>query len=98
MKVEVVNPWQLSSICVATVKKVLRFNYLILSIDDMLMDTKLANYNLYTSIPQSSSTSEELLSSQENRMFCIHSSSPYLLPAGFCRTYDITLTPPKGMN
>lgn len=97
MKVEVVNPRELSSICVATVRKVLRFNYLVLSIDDMMMDTKLENVNLYSSNQQSASE-KLLLEVDENRMFCIHSSSPYLLPAGFCRAYGITLTPPIGMN
>lgn len=72
MKLEVVDPYNQSSICVATVKKLLRFNFLMISIDNL---------------------SEE---PHYTRWFCFHSSSPYLLPPGFCSAFNIPLKTPNG--
>ncbi|KPM05253.1 mbt repeat containing protein [Sarcoptes scabiei] len=90
MKLEVVNPRNRSSICVATVRKVLRFNFLVLSIDDIVKD----RHQFQTSF--TFDESNEIQLEEEKRMFCIHASSPYILPAGFCDRFSIPLVPPIG--
>lgn len=103
MKLEVVNPMDLSQICVATVRKVLRYNFLVLSIDEVNHDAQSSLQRLQTS-PVRSSSPTVLFGSQsstsplelEERMFCLHASSPYILPAGFCKMFDIPLQTPTG--
>nr|XP_027198877.1 uncharacterized protein LOC113793110 [Dermatophagoides pteronyssinus] len=105
MKLEVVNPMDLSQICVATVRKVLRYNFLVLSIDEANSDAQTPLQRLQTS-PIRSSSPTSLFGSQssastsplelEERMFCLHTSSPYILPAGFCKMFNISLQTPSG--
>lgn len=70
MKLEVVDPINYGSICVATVQKVLRFNFLMISIDTPKPEPRGLEW------------------------FCCHSSSPLLLPVGFCAAANISLTGP----
>ncbi|XP_041462898.1 uncharacterized protein LOC121413942 [Lytechinus variegatus] len=72
MKLEVVDPLRLGTVCVATVMQVLREGYLMIGVDGCLEDT--------------------------NSWFCCHSTSPALLPVGFCEYHNIDLQPPRGSD
>lgn len=72
MKLEAIDPLNLSSICVATVMAVLKFGYMMIRIDSYDPDITGADW------------------------FCYHEKSPCIFPVGFCKSNDITLTPPKG--
>lgn len=72
MKLEAINPFNQLSVSVVTIRRVLRFGFLMLSVDNLLDDPT------------------------EMAVFCAHASSPYLLPAGFCKVKGIPLTPPLG--
>lgn len=69
MKLEAIDPLNLSSICVASVIKVLRANYLMIGIDGSMCPTG-------------------------SDWFCFHATSPYLFPAGYCKTNNIELSSP----
>lgn len=69
MKLEAIDPLNLSSICVASVIKVLRANYLMIGIDGSMCPTG-------------------------SDWFCFHATSPYLFPAGYCKTNNIELSTP----
>nr|CAD7413853.1 unnamed protein product [Timema poppensis] len=77
MKLEAVDPLNPSSICVATIVKVLLDGYFMVSMDP---------YDV-----QEGPNNEG-----PNGNFCYHISSPYIFPAGFCRTNSISLTAPHG--
>ncbi|KAH7642004.1 mbt repeat containing protein [Dermatophagoides farinae] len=104
MKLEAVNPMDLSQICVSTVRKVLRYNFLVLSIDEANHDAHSSLHRLQTSPVRSASPTvlfgtQSLASTSlelEDKMFCIHASSPYILPAGFCKMFNISLQTPTG--
>lgn len=72
MKLEAIDPLNLSSICVASVIKVLRANYLMIGIDGSMCPTG-------------------------SDWFCFHATSPYILPAGFCKANNIQLSTPSNV-
>lgn len=71
MKLEAIDPLNLSKICVATVGKVLKNNYLMIRIDGFEV-------------------------ADDSDMFCYHSSSSSIYPAGFCQKNSIQLQKPSG--
>nr|CAD7401652.1 unnamed protein product [Timema cristinae] len=77
MKLEAVDPLNPSSICVATIVKVLLDGYFMVSMDPYEVQEGPNNEG-------------------PNGNFCYHISSPYIFPAGFCRTNSISLTAPHG--
>ena len=85
MKLEAVDPLNLNNICVATVARVLKGDYIMVSFDNV------------DGVPTIATTTTDNHTYHEQLgSFCMHSSSSYLLPAGFCEINKLTLTPPKG--
>lgn len=41
---------------------------------------------------------DEVMGSEGSDWFCYHMSSPYIFPAGFCASHNITLSAPKGWD
>ena len=68
MKLEALDPLNLGSIGVATVRQILGNHFMMVQLE----------------------------TSPDSDPFCYHASSPYIFPAGFCRTVGIPLTPPHG--
>jgi hypothetical protein len=68
-KLEAVDPLEMSRICPATIVKVLKNGYFMLSVDG--------------------SSAED-----GSDWFCYHSNSRLIFPINFCKTNNISLTPP----
>lgn len=93
MKLEAIDPLNLSSICVATVMDVLNFGYIMIRIDSYEPDATGADWyeeknNFFRKNPENSNFLR----------FCYHEKSPSIFPAGFCARNGINLTPPKGYD
>ena len=81
MKLEAVDPLNLSSICVATIAEVLRDGYLMIDFDGSVVNNPAGVRS-----PM-----------KYSHLFCYHVSSPYLFPAGFCEKNSLKLSVPKGV-
>ncbi len=79
MKLEAVDPFDQLSLCVVTVRRVLRFGFLLLSIDNHSVGE------------EESSGAGSSGGAAKAAIFCAHSSSPYLLPAGFAQVNGLPL-------
>ena len=80
MKLEAVDPFDQLSLCVVTVRRVLRFGFLLLSIDNHSVGEE-----------GSEGSSGAVGGAAKAAIFCAHSSSPYLLPAGFAQVNGLPL-------
>ncbi|ERL89350.1 hypothetical protein D910_06721 [Dendroctonus ponderosae] len=84
MKLEAIDPLNLSSICVATVMDVLNYGYIMIRIDTYESDL--------------SGTGRFFSTISGADWFCYHVKSPCIFPVGFCNKHNIPLTPPKGYD
>ena len=83
MKLEAVDPFDQLSLCVVTVRRVLRFGFLLLSIDNHSVGEE--------GFGEGSSGAGSSGGAAKAAIFCAHSSSPYLLPAGFAQVNGLPL-------
>jgi hypothetical protein len=82
MKLEAIDPLNLSAICAATIKKVLKRGYVMVRMDSY----------------EEEEEEEEEDSSSGSDWFCYHISSNSIFPCGFCAENGIVLTPPIGYD
>lgn len=98
MKLEAIDPLNLSTICAATVRKVLMFLLVVqffkapftwLLSNKFCLLQVLADGYLMIGIDGSEAV-------DGSDWFCYHSTSPSIFPVGFCEINSIELTPPRG--
>lgn len=98
MKLEAIDPLNLSTICAATVRKVLMFLLIAqffkapftrLLCNNLFLFQVLADGYLMIGIDGSEAV-------DGSDWFCYHSTSPSIFPVGFCEINSIELTPPRG--
>lgn len=98
MKLEAIDPLNLSTICAATVRKVVMFLFVVqffkapftwLLSNKFCMLQVLADGYLMIGIDGSEAV-------DGSDWFCYHSTSPSIFPVGFCEINSIELTPPRG--
>lgn len=99
MKLEAIDPLNLSAICVATVRKVRACQTLCACYPSLSLSRH----------PHSSLSAVQVLADgylmigidgseavDGSDWFCYHGTSPSIFPAGFCEINSIELTPPRG--
>lgn len=96
MKLEAIDPLNLSTICAATVRKVVfllvkffKGHFTLLLSNKFCLLQVLADGYLMIGIDGSEAV-------DGSDWFCYHSTSPSIFPVGFCEINSIELTPPRG--
>lgn len=94
MKLEAVDPLNLCCICPATVVRILKKGYLMISFDGATTQ-QTPQPSQSKRVKHSSSSSEKIPPPGCEHIFCYHSKSSSIQPAGFCELYGIKLTIPS---